>query len=122
MGDPGPAAYRVDNVGLTANMAARFAGIKGDQLDSYFLQDESREEADWMRDFPKQRKDMEATRATLGLIVDGREIRLYRVYGARISCPLIRITWRRWRARTILSGRWKESRCWQSKRVCILRQ
>ena len=35
-----------------------------------------------MRDFPKQRKDMEATRATLGLIVDGREIRLYRVYGA----------------------------------------
>ena len=84
----GPAAYRVDNMGLTANMLARFAGIKGDQMDSYFLQDESREEADWMRDFPKQRKDMEATRATLGLIVDGREIRLYRVYGAEDILPI----------------------------------
>ena len=50
-----PAAYRVDNMGLTANMLARFAGIKDTQLDSYFLNDETREEADWMRDFPKQR-------------------------------------------------------------------
>ena len=41
-----------------------------------------------MRDFPKQRKDMEATRATLGLIVDGREIRLYRVYGAEDILPI----------------------------------
>ena len=57
----GPAAYRVDNMGLTANMLARFAGIKEDQMDGYFLKDETREEADWMRDFPKQRKDMEAT-------------------------------------------------------------
>ena len=84
----GPAAYRVDNMGLTANMLARFAGIKDTQLDSYFLKDESREEADWMRDFPKQRKDMEATRATLGLIMGGREIRLYRVYGAEDILPI----------------------------------
>lgn len=84
----GPAAYRVDNMGLTATMLARFAGIKDTQMDGYFLQDESREEADWMRDFPRQREDMEATRATLGLIVDGREIRLYRVYGADDILPI----------------------------------
>ena len=84
----GSAAYRVDNMGLTANMLARFAGVKDTQLDSYFLQDESREEADWMRDFPKQRRDMEAVRATLGLILGGREIRLYRVLGCDDILPI----------------------------------
>ena len=84
----GPAAYRVDNMGLTANMLARFAGIKDTQLDSYFLNDETREEADWMRDYPKQRKDMETVRATLGLIVGGREIRLYRVFGCDDILPI----------------------------------
>ena len=84
----GPAYYRVDNMGLTANMLARFAGIKDVQLDSYVLQDESREKVDWMRDFPKQCQDMEATRATLGLIVGGREIRLYRGYEAEVILPI----------------------------------
>ena len=35
----GPAAYRVGNMGLTANMLARFAGIKDTQLSSYVLKD-----------------------------------------------------------------------------------
>ena len=84
----GPAAYRVDNMGLTANMLARFAGIKDTQLNSYFLNDETREEADWMRDFPKQRKDMETVRATLGLILEGREIWLYRAFGGDDILPI----------------------------------
>ena len=84
----GPAAYRVDNMGLTANMLARFAGIKEDQMDGYFLKDETREEADWMKDYPKQRKDMETEWATLGLILGGREIRFYRVFGCDDILPI----------------------------------
>ena len=56
--------------------------------DDLFQTDESREEADWMRDYPKRRKDMETVRATLGLIIGGREIRLYRVFGCDDILPI----------------------------------
>ena len=49
----GPAAYRVDNMGLTANMLARFAGIKDSQLSSYVLKDESQEEVELHAGLPK---------------------------------------------------------------------
>lgn len=84
----GPAAYRVDNMGLTANMLARFAGIKDVQLDSYVLQDESREEVDWMRDYPRSIPDQGVRRATVGLILGGHEIRLYRIVGQSVIVPV----------------------------------
>ena len=84
----GPAAYRVDNMGLTANMLARFAGIKDTQLDSYFLNDETREEADWMRDYPKHTPSQEACRAMIGLILGGHEIRFYRIIGQSVIVPV----------------------------------
>ena len=84
----GPASYRVDNMGITANMLARFAGIKDVQLDSYVLQDESREEVDWMRDYPRSIPSQEVCRATIGLILGGHEIRLYRIVGQSVIVPV----------------------------------
>lgn len=84
----GPASYRVDNMGLTANMLARFAGIKDSQLDSYVLQDESRKEVDWMRDYPRSIPSQEVCRATVGLILGGHEIRLYRIVGQSVIVPV----------------------------------
>ena len=78
----GPAAYRVDNMG------ARFAGIKGDQLSSYVLKDESQEEMDWMQDYPKHIPSQEVCRATIGLILGGHEIRLYRIVGQSVIVPV----------------------------------
>lgn len=84
----GPASYRVDNMGITANMLARFAGIKDVQLDSYVLQDESRKEVDWMRDYPRSIPSQEVCRATVGLILGGHEIRLYRIVGQSVIVPV----------------------------------
>lgn len=84
----GPASYRVDNMGLTANMLARFAGIKDVQLDNYVLQDESRKEVDWMRDYPRSIPSQEVCRATVGLILGGHEIRLYRIVGQSVIVPV----------------------------------
>lgn len=84
----GPAAYRVDNMGLTANMLARFAGIKDSQLSSYVLKDESQEEMDWMRDYPRSIPSQEVCRATIGLILGGHEIRLYRIVGQSVIVPV----------------------------------
>ena len=68
----GPAAYRVDNMGLTDTMLARFAGIKDSQLSSYVLKDESQE----------------ACRAMIGLILGGHEIRFYRIIGQSVIVPI----------------------------------
>ena len=84
----GPASYRVDNMGITANMLARFAGIKDVQLDNYVLQDESREEVDWMRDYPRSIPSQEVCRATIGLILGGHEIRLNRIVGQSVIVPV----------------------------------
>lgn len=84
----GPASYRVDNMGITANMLARFAGIKDVQLDNYVLQDESRKEVDWMRDYPRSIPSQEVCRATVGLILGGHEIRLYRIVGQSVIVPV----------------------------------
>lgn len=84
----GPAAYRVGNMGLTVNMLARFAGIKDTQLDSYFLNDEAREEADWMRDYPRSIPSQEVCRATIGLILSGHEIQIYRIVGQSVIVPV----------------------------------
>lgn len=84
----GPAAYRVDNMGLTATMLARFAGIKDSQLSSYVLKDESQEEVDWMRDYPKHTPSQEACRAMIGLILGGHEIRFYWIIGQSVIVPI----------------------------------
>ena len=84
----GPAAYRVGNMGLTANMLARFAGIKDTQLSSYVLKDESQEEMDWMRDYPRSIPSQEVCRATIGLILGGHEIRFYRIVGQSVIVPV----------------------------------
>ena len=84
----GPAAYRVDNMGLTATMLARFAGIKDTQLDSYFLNDETREEAELDAGLSQTAQGYGDCAGNSGLIIGGREIRLYRVYGAEDILPI----------------------------------
>ena len=68
--------------------AEAHAGIKDSQLSSYVLKDESQEEMDWMRDYPRSIPSQEVCRATIGLILGGHEIRLYRIVGPSVIVPV----------------------------------
>ena len=83
----GPAAYQIGNSGFTSQMLAQVAGVENSAFSSIKFQDEDRVISDWMKDFPVQ-EDQKAMWATISLVMDHREIRLFRSYTGGSILPI----------------------------------